>query len=250
MQSLQKRLEQEIYRNSKVKIMESLLWCVPVHTIEVNYRRVKRTKMDVLMKMMLISFQKAEISSSSQLSELLLVEQLFIEDLIEVMKKSGLIEKRETNMVLTAKGLLQLEQGVFEEEQEPGTHNILYSPTHHTFLTGEIKPASEGEELLQVYRYAKEEQKLSIENSTLLEALLHSNIESMEGEELITISEIISSSELYIDDIPCLEYIVYNEQEDLLYARVWNTLTDQWDEALETQLNENERLSWRERFLK
>lgn len=93
MQSLQKRLEKEIYQNSKVKIMESLNWCVPVHTIEVEYKRVKRTKMDVLMKMMLISFQKANINTSAQLSELLMVEQLFIDDLIEVMRKSGLIEK-------------------------------------------------------------------------------------------------------------------------------------------------------------
>lgn len=249
MQSLQKRLEQEINQNAKVKIMESRLWCVPVHTVEVEYKRVKRTKMDVLMKMMLISFRKVEISSTAQLSELLMVEQLFIEDLIEVMKKSGLIEKREVNIALTAKGIQQLEQGIFEEEQEPGTHNILFSPTHNNFLSGEIKPASEGEELLQVYRYAKDEKKLSIENGTLLEALHQYDIEGNEGEELIIISEVISSSELYIDDIPCLEYIIYNEQEDLFFARVWNTLTDQWDESLETQLNEKERLSWREKFL-
>lgn len=249
MQSLQKRLEQEIYQNPKVKIMESLLWCVPVHTIEVEYKRVKRTKMDVLMKMMLISFQKAEISSSFQLSELLMVEQLFIDDLIGIMKNSGLIEVREATIGLTAKGIQQLEQGIFEEEQEPGTHNILFSPTHKTFLTGEIKPASEDEELLQVYRYAKEEKKLSIENAILLEALHSYNMEGNEGEELIIISEIVSSSELYIDDIPCLEYIIYNEQEDLFFARVWNTLTDQWDEVLETQLNEKERLSWRKKFL-
>ncbi|MEK4523747.1 hypothetical protein NSQ95_01940 [Psychrobacillus sp. FSL W7-1457] len=249
MQSLQKRLEKEIYQNSKVKIMESLNWCVPVHTIEVEYKRVKRTKMDVLMKMMLISFQKANINTSAQLSELLMVEQLFIDDLIEVMRKSGLIEKREANIVLTAKGKQQLEQGIFEEEQEPGTHNILFSPTHKNFLSGDIKPASEGEELLQVYRYAKDEKKLAIEQAILLDALHQSNIEEHEGEELIIISEIISSTEMYIDDIPCLEYIIYNEQEDLFFARVWNTLTDQWDEALETQLNENERLSWREKFL-
>ncbi|MER2263243.1 MAG: hypothetical protein ABS934_14655 [Psychrobacillus sp.] len=249
MQSLQKRLEQEIYQNSKVKIMESLNWCVPVHTIEVEYKRVKRTKMDVLMKMMLISFQKTNINTSAQLSELLMVEQLFIDDLIEVMRKSGLIEKREANIVLTAKGKQQLEQGIFEEEQEPGTHHILFSPTHNNFLTGDIKPASEGEELLQVYRYAKDEKKLAIEQAILLDALHQSNMEDHEGEELIIISEIISSTEMYIDDIPCLEYIIYNEQEDLFFARVWNTLTDQWDEALETQLNEKERLRWREKFL-
>ena len=100
-----------------------------------------------------------------------------------------------------------------------------------------------------MYRYAKDEKKLAIEQAILLDALHQSNMEDHEGEELIIISEIISSTEMYIDDIPCLEYIIYNEQEDLFFARVWNTLTDQWDEALETQLNEKERLRWREKFL-
>lgn len=159
MQSLQNRLKQEIQQNSKLKIMESFLWCVPIHTIEVEYKRIKRTKMDVLMKIMLISFQKTDITSSMQLSELLLVENLFIDDLIDVMKKSGLIEKEEDSISLTSKGIQQLEEGIFEEEQEPGTQNILYSPSHEAFLKGEIKPASEGEELLEVYRYAKEEKR-------------------------------------------------------------------------------------------
>lgn len=251
MQSLQNRLKQEIQQNSKLKIMESFLWCVPIHTIEVEYKRIKRTKMDVLMKIMLISFQKTDITSSMQLSELLLVENLFIDDLIDVMKKSGLIEKEEDSISLTSKGIQQLEEGVFEEEQEPGTQNILYSPSHEAFLKGEIKPASEGEELLEVYRYAKEEKKkLLLEDRLLLEAVEESKVEVTEGDApLIIISEIITSSELYIDDIPCLEYIVYNESDDLFFARVWNTLTDRWDEVLEEQLNEKERLNWRKKYL-
>ena len=251
MQSLQNRLKQEIQQNAKLKIMESFLWCVPIHTIEVEYKRIKRTKMDVLMKIMLISFQKTDITSSMQLSELLLVENLFIDDLIDVMKKSGLIEKEEGSITLTSKGIQQLEQGIFEEEQEPGTQNILYSPSHEAFLKGEIKPASEGEELLEVYRYAKEEKKkLLLEDRLLLEAVEESKIEVTEGDApLIIISEIITSSELYIDDIPCLEYIVYNESDDLFFARVWNTLTDRWDEVLEEQLNEKERLNWRRKYL-
>lgn len=251
MQSLQNRLKQEIQQNSKLKIMESFLWCVPIHTIEVEYKRIKRTKMDVLMKIMLISFQKTDITSSMQLSELLLVENLFIDDLIDVMKKSGLIEKEENSISLTSKGIQQLEEGIFEEEQEPGTQNILYSPSHEAFLKGEIKPASEGEELLEVYRYAKEEKKkLLLEDRLLLEAVEESKVEVTEGDApLIIISEIITSSELYIDDIPCLEYIVYNESDDLFFARVWNTLTDRWDEVLEEQLNEKERLNWRKKYL-
>ena len=46
------------------------------------------------MKMMLIAFQKAEIETAEELSEILLVEQLFIDDLIAKMTSSGVIEKR------------------------------------------------------------------------------------------------------------------------------------------------------------
>ena len=81
MQELQKRLTKELQQSMKVKIIHSATWSIPVHSIEVEFKPVKRTKMDVLMKMMLITFQKASVSKAEELSDLLLVEQLFIEDL-------------------------------------------------------------------------------------------------------------------------------------------------------------------------
>ena len=95
MQNLEKRLKNELQQNNKVKILHSSRWSLPIHSIEVEYKPVKRTKMDVLMKMMLLAFQKAEIVEAAQLSELLLVEQLFIEDLINIMRRTGLIEKKD-----------------------------------------------------------------------------------------------------------------------------------------------------------
>ncbi|WP_229707702.1 hypothetical protein, partial [Sphingobacterium alkalisoli] len=156
MQNLEKRLKNELQQNNKIKILHSTSWSLPIHSIEVEYRPVKRTKMDILMKMMLIAFQKAEIVEAKQLSELLLVEQLFVEDLIDIMGRTGLIEKKDELFSLTHKGYQQLENGIFEEEQEAETQVVLYSTSHETFLNGDIKPAMDGEDELATYRYVKE----------------------------------------------------------------------------------------------
>ena len=78
----------------------------------------------------------------------------------------------------------------------------------------------------------------------LIEALQKSDTESDEGDTQKVVAEIVSTTDLHIDDVPCLEYILYNRDKDIVYARVWNTLLSQWDEKLENQLNEKERLKW------
>lgn len=252
MHNMEKRLKNQLQQNSKVKIINSDRWSMPIHSVEVEYTPVKRTKMDILMKMMLISFQKAAIANAKQLSELLLVEQLFIEDLIDIMRRTGLIEKRDDSFTLTAKGIQQLENGVFEEEQEMESQVVLYSICHGAFLRGDIKPVMDGEDELETYRYTKEgylDEELSFENSMVIDALQTSSVETEEGDVQVVISEIQSTTELYIDDIPCFEFILYNKEEDILYARVWNTLLEKWDEKLENELNEKERVIWREKYL-
>ena len=240
----------ELQHDFNVKIMDSLSWSLPIHSIEIGYQTVKRTKMDILMKMMLISFQKAEIASTEELSDILLVEQLFINDLVNKMQRTGLVEKRGGSFVLTEAGDQQLENGVFEHEPESGTQTALYSPHHEAFLGGELpKDAYEEKE---DYRYKAEFDDwdaTSIEEPVLLNALKTMAIESGEGNVQVVISEIISVSDLKINLVPCLEFRLYNEAEDLFYARVWNTLSEHWDETLETQLNDKERKEWRETYL-
>ena len=250
MQELQKRLRRELEQDKHVRIMETAEWCVPVFTIEVTYRPIKRIKMDVLMKMMLLSFQQAEIEGSKQLSEILLVEQLFIDDLIGLMKKSGLITVTNERIFLTSKGEEQLSKGIFEEEQDPETEELLYSQTHDQFLPGEIKPALEGEEHLQVFRYTPEKRlaRFRWEEETVVEALLKKGVEE-HSELQIVIGDIVSTEELYVDDVPCFEFLLFNEKEDLFYTRVWNTLTDEWDSVLEQQIQEKEKTTWREKYL-
>lgn len=252
MQELEKRLKKELQQNMKVKIMGSGRWSIPIHSIEVEFRPVKRTKMDVLMKIMLISFQKAEIAKVEELSEILLVEQLFIEDLIKKMTRTGLVEKRDNLYRLTGRGYQQLENGIFEEEQDNESKTVLYSSCHEKFLNGVLKEVPAEVEELEIYRHVKEgylDEELAFLDEALIHALRTSGAESVEGDVQTVVSEIVSTTELYIDDIPCLEFILYNTEKDIMYARVWNTLLEQWDETLENQLNEKERIQWRERYL-
>lgn len=251
MQELEKRLKRELQQNMKSSILHSAKWSIPVHSLEVEFISVKRTKMDVLMKMMLLTFQKTEMENATDLSELLLVEPLFIQDLIELMLRTRLIERREGIYRLTEKGVHQLEHGIFEEAQDPETSNVLYSPSHEAFLKGEVHTVDNVDEL-EIYRYVKEgylDEELSFEDEQLIEALRMSGAEDGEGEVRTVLSEIVTMTDLYIDDIPCLEFILYNQDEDIVYARVWNTLLEQWDEKLENQLNDKERLEWRSRYL-
>lgn len=248
---LKARLTKELQQDINLKVMGSLLWNLPVHLIEIEYNTVTRTKMDILMKMMLMAFGKAEFSTADELSEVLLVEQLFINDLIDKMSRTGVIEKREGFFSLTEAGIVQLKKGVFEHEPEKNTTSILYSPSHQTFLTGEVKNNALEEK--EVYRYFVEfnDRDLeAIEDDLLIEALKKSGVESGEGNVQIIVSEITSASDIATKYSQCIEFHLYNKSEDILYARVWNTLTDHWDEIIEAQLNEEDRKNWRETYLK
>lgn len=250
MDELKGRLMKELQHDFNVKIIDSLSWSLPVHSIEISYQTVKRTKMDILMKMMLISFQKAEIASAEELSDILLVEQLFINELVNKMSRTGLVEKRGGSFALTEAGEQQLENGVYEHEPESGTKKALYSPDHEAFLSGEL--TKDNYEEKEIYRYQAEFDDWTvtlIEDAAVLNALKTMAIESGEGNVQVVVSEIISVSDLKINLVPCLEFRLYNEVEDLFYARVWNTLSEHWDGTLETQLNDKERKEWRETYL-
>ena len=162
----------ELQHDFNVKVMDSLSWSLPIHSIEIGYQTIKRTKMDILMKMMLISFQKAEIASAEELSDILLVEQLFINDLVNKMSRTRLVEKRGGSFALTEAGEQQLENGVFEHEPESGTKKALYSPHHEAFLSGGLTNDSNEEK--EIYRYQVEFDDwtvTSIEDAAVLSAL-------------------------------------------------------------------------------
>ncbi len=247
LQALQQKLSEQFH---KTNILETAIWCVPVHTVNIAYKPIVRTKMDILMKMLLISLQKAKFKKAEQLSEILLVEELFIQDLLSKMHKTGLITK-EDHFQLTEKGLKQLNSGVFEEDQEITSKETLYSPTHQTFLHGEIEAVLDFEDFPEdIYRYHVQVEELQVDNDKLVEELRLLQMDEDEEEESnLVITSIDSFEDIQVNDVPCIEFILFDEEKEQFTSRVWNTLTNNWDTTLQDQIEEKEKSAWKERFL-
>lgn len=253
MKALEKKLTNKIKQDSNAEILSISSWCFPVQTVEIKYQPVKRLTMDILMKIVLMSCQQAEIAEPKELSNMLLVEELFIRDLLQNLQNTGLVIK-EQYYKLTDKGKKQLENGIFEEAQKEESLHLLYSANHEYFLKGDIEQLDNLDEIPDPFPYASE-QPMDLEEEAIIDAIQEKR--SVEEEEEHDINKVqtfvtsINSKEIIqIHDIPCMQFIIYNKQKDLLYVRVWNTLTGYWDETLEKLLMEKELLSWRQQYLK
>ena len=155
MEALEKRLRDELLRDPNVKLLETVKWSLPIQLIDIEYETVKRTKMDILMKMLLVAFRTSQFESAEELSEMLIVEPLFITDLIDRMKQAGMIVKSGGAYSLTETGKQQLESGIYVHPREKEEATVQYSPSHGTFLVGEPMDKT-GEP----YRHAADMRKL------------------------------------------------------------------------------------------
>lgn len=239
----------ELQQNRHVKIVKSTDWCIPIRTIEVTYEPIRRSTMDVLMQMLLISMQEAKFQNVQELSELLLVDPLFIEDLVSLMSRVRLIEQSEGFYKLTPKGQQQLARGIFEEELEVETATLLFSPCHQAILPAGEEDIEEFDELPAPYRYVDKEaeQQEQFDEAMLLIALQQEEQEASSSQKII--ETIVTSEAKQINDIPCLEFLLYDKDQDIFYVRVWNTLLNKWDEELERQLTDQEQPQWRAQYL-
>jgi len=91
----------ELQQNRNIKIVKMAEWCIPIRTVDVTYEPVRRSTMDVLMTMLLLSIQEADFSNAQELSELLLVDSLFIEDLVSLMIRVNLVKNEDDFYRLT-----------------------------------------------------------------------------------------------------------------------------------------------------
>lgn len=242
MKELKQRLVQELNQNPNIKIVKSEEWFLPVKSIEITFQTVKRSKMDILMKMMLITFQKASIESIEELSDMLLVEPLFIKDLVDKMLRTEMVGKVAGVFELKKTGLMQLEAGIFISEEETEVKSVLYSPSHEGFLKGQMKNKSN--EKLKEFRYARTNRKERFAESELLEILQSMGVENEVGQTQITVERITSAIEIEHEEVPCLEFRLHHTVENFVYVRVWNCLLMEWDKTIETELNEKERKKW------
>nr|WP_106778992.1 hypothetical protein [Lysinibacillus timonensis] len=254
LQSLLEKFTSQLEQHQR--LVESNFWCVPVHTIIVLYRPVLRRQMDILMKMLLISVDKAKFKNAQQISEILLVEQLFVQDLLSKMEKMGLIERTDVYYQITDKGRIQLNSGVYEEIQDVSSLELLYSPTHKDFIIGDLEEVLEYEDFPETsYRFYEQTDQLTISEELLLNEVqsIHrqdsGDSEEENSKDPITITAIDSLEFEQVNDIPFIEMIVHDEKNDTFFVRVWNTLLKKWDQELEKQITEKESLIWKERFV-
>ena len=250
LQSLQQSLAKQVEKNSKDSIRHTDTWCVPIHTLKVSYKPVIKSKMDILMKMLLQSIDRYQFQSAEQLSEILLVELLFVQDLMTKMQKTGLLTKLDTHYQLTSKGKQQLANGVFEEEQEVKTVELLYSPTHREFLTGDVEEVLDFTDFPEkMYRYQIVEETIKWEDQEIIDQLmLQDGQEQEDVENPVFISSIDSIEETQVNDVPCVEMIVFDKEQSKCFPKVYNTLLDSWDKLLEQQLTEKEGSTWLEKY--
>lgn len=239
----------ELQQNRNIKIVKMAEWCIPIRTVDVTYEPVRRSTMDVLMTMLLLSIQEADFGNTQELSELLLVDPLFIEDLLSLMLRVNLVKNEDDFYRLTEKGQQQLGRGIFEEELEEETSTLYFSPCHQAFLTVDTNN-DEYDELPELYRYIDKEaeQQEQFEESMVIAALQEVD-EEEEGNSQKIIAKIVQTEAQQINDSPCLEFVLYDKEQDILFVRVWNTLLNQWDHRLEQQLADKEQLTWREQYL-
>ncbi|MDE4084405.1 hypothetical protein PO902_05010 [Planococcus maritimus] len=240
MDKLMNRLRAEVASNKDVMIVQELSWHVPLVSYEVSFARVKRLKMDILMKMLLLAFQEADIRRPAALAEMLFVEELFIRDLIDKMHGTQLIRLDAKGYRLTDKGYGHLEKGIFEEAMEGGEAIVSFSAAHDSYSLLEGKLA-ENLEKLPCYRYAISQNV----NEDRIHGLLTEEKNSAEEGYQVIVANVSSCDELSTEHIPCLEFQLYDQKQDLFYARVWNTRLGVWDEVLEKQIEEKELVKWR-----
>ncbi|GKV56878.1 hypothetical protein NCCP2222_28250 [Sporosarcina sp. NCCP-2222] len=241
---LQKRLQNEVLRNANVKLLASETWGLPVHSVEITYETVKRTPMDILMKMLLISFRKGRFQTAEEVSQILLVESLFIEDMIDAMIGAGLIVKNKDGYSLTDAGSQQLESGIYVQSPERQEKTAYFSPIHNTFLVGEIK-----ESRAKSFRLTNNEWRTDmIPESSVREILEKLQEDEEEEYGQTSIHAVKSVTELELHSVECIEFRLHQVADDRMYARVWNTMTGEWDQALEQFIIEQELSDWRKTY--
>lgn len=249
MEELKIRLKKELQQSLDSKLLSEKSWALKAHKVLVSYNTVTKTKMDVLMKIMLMSIQQLNIEHPDELATLLGVELLFIEDLLSIMKGAGLVVNKDS-WSITELGIEQLTTGMLLHETEIEDTDLLFSSLHNEFIDAcKSQPLQEN---LDDFRYDQESQNWSAETipADLLQAKLSALVEQDNTSERQRVVEqvfkVVAIEEV---SIPCFEFHMQNTNQDTFYARIWNTFTEQWDETLEQLVNAEERSVWRDRYL-
>lgn len=238
-----KELRSNLLANPDVSILKEQTWQLPIVSYNVSFSQVKRFKMDILMKMLLLAFQETDIHRAAALADMLFVEELFIRDLIEKMQRTHLLQLEKKGYKLTPKGYDYLEKGIFEEDMDEGQAVISYSAVHDEYRLSDGNGDSDIEVPSLLYRYAKDG---DVDWDRMFELLSKEDFGSGEDNFQTVVTDVADCEEHSRAYVQCIEFQLYDEKQDVFFARVWNRMTGSWDEKLAKQIEENEVVKWRE----
>lgn len=239
--NLIEQLSNEIKQTLNCQIIETKMVSIPFHSFDVTYYPIVKKRMDILMKMLLTAAKTNGFKDATELSDVLHVETLFIQDLITQMKRSHLIEQ-EDMLSLTAKGEKQLAEGVYEEQLDIETSVVLYSPVHEAYFLEDVEELLDFEDELEPIM---EESTLQIHPEAICAKLQDEKREQDPSIHVLAYEEMI---ERQIYDLPFLVFICYEQKSERYFIRVHNYLTNEWDEEAERFLQKEKLASWRQQL--
>lgn len=248
MEQLLKRLQKDIARTNDTKLVDTVQWTIPMQRLSVCYAPVERLSMDILMKMLLLTFDELHITSLHTISELLAVEHLFVEDLTNNLIRNGLVALEENVYTLTARGHEQLASGIFENAQQDEQILITYSPLHDAYFTEDVT-ALYDLDLPEPYAHVEEAIITATQPPTTSLLTLLQQQHSTDTHIKTYVSSVKDIAQTEIVEVPCIAFILYNEKDDTFSTRVWNTLLQRYDDVLEAYVLEHEIAQWRKTYI-
>lgn len=235
------KLAHELLQRQGGKIQSERQWGLPVKSLIITYELVAKTKMDVLMKMMLQVYQSLPQPTEEKIASLLFVDPLFIHALKEKLLRAKLLLEAKGVVSITEKGAQQLAEGEFTDAPELQTSEMYYSPFHRELY---IKDDTDGEvAMLETFRYVQsdEENNISIiQQEKLIEAVRKLEVEMVEESKLMVVTQVVKVDEIETIVIPCYEFWLQHIETHSTSVHVWNGLTFNWDQSLEHRIEKEE----------
>ena len=236
-EALQKQLQKQLLASTKLEIKDVKQFSIPIHTVDVSYHPVVRSAMDILMKMMLMTFKKTPVKHVELVADILFVEPLFIQDLTDKMLSMGMLTF-DGVYTLTAKGESQLQAGIFEEQLELTTQTFTFSNIHQQFIEGDVENIVDLDDYPPLYDGVSE--TLHMMDASAMIAHMTEQLHFDDEEQQYEITEIVEWTERQLNDGPCLQFILYEAATKKYTVRVYNVFTESWDETLAQWVAERE----------
>lgn len=247
MEKLQKTLQQKVTAPRHITLKHTEQFTIPMQVLHVTYAPVERVTMDILMKMLLLTFSRIRVTNLQTVSDLLAVEHLFVEDLTTSLIRNELVSYTDSYQ-LTMRGEQQLADGIFENAQEEQQATLIYSPLHERFIDGSHDTLYDYD-LPEPYPHLEEEalQQLQVAEEAVMTKLQQLQPATDGIQTYISSLRTLAIAEVI--EVPCLAFVLYNEQEETFFTRIWNVLFESYDDVLEAHYTEHEIANWRTKFL-